>query len=226
MSAAKTHAEKLSFIWSVKEILRDHYKRHQYGEVIIPLCLVRRLDCVLAATKDKVLARAATISGDLDAHADVLAHLAGYPFYNTSKFTIESLLSDPDHIAENVFDYLQGFSPQTRFALDKFGIDAHIEKLSDAGILYMVMQRFASIDLHPNVVSNLDMGYIYEELIRVNAELSNEEAGEHFTPREVIHLMVNLLFADEDQLQRPARSRRSTTQLVEPEGCLASPRTT
>src|SRR5665213_2154142 len=99
MSQAQAHSDKVNFIWSVKEVLRDHYKRHQYGEVILPLCLVRRLDCVLADTKDKVLARAATISGDLDKHSDVLAHIAGYPFYNTSKFTIESLLSDPDHIA-------------------------------------------------------------------------------------------------------------------------------
>lgn len=205
MSSADAHAEKLSFIWSVKEVLRDHYKRHQYGEIILPFCLVRRLDCVLADTKAKVLARAAAVSGDLDKHADVLAHVAGYPFYNTSQFTFETLLGDPDHIAENVFDYLQGFSPNTRFALDKFGIDAHVEKLADAGILYMVVQRFAGINLHPSVVSNLDMGYIYEELIRVNAELSNEEAGEHFTPREVIHLMVNLLFADEDQLLTPGK---------------------
>ena len=205
MTNADAHAEKVTFIWSVKELLRDHYKRHQYGEVILPLCLVRRLDCVLAGTKDKVLAKAKTVAGDLDKHVDVLAHVAGYPFYNTSKFTVESLLSDPDHIAENVFDYLQGFSPNARSALDKFGIDAHIEKLAEAGILYMVIQRFAGIDLHPSVVSNLDMGYIYEELIRVNAELSNEEAGEHFTPREVIHLMVNLLFADEDQLLTPGK---------------------
>ncbi len=201
----QAHSDKVSFIWSVKEVLRDHYRRHQYGEVILPFCMVRRLDCELADTKDKVVAKANTIKGNLDAHADVLAHAGGHPFYNTSPFTFVTLLNDPDHIAENVFSYLRGFSPNARFALEKFGINAHVEKMADAGILFMVIQRFANIDLHPDTVSNLEMGYIYEELIRVNAELSNEEAGEHFTPREVIHLMVNLLFADEDQLLTPGK---------------------
>ena len=205
MSQAQAHADKVNFIWSVKEVLRDHYKRHQYGEVILPLCMVRRLDCELADTKPKVVAKAANIKDDLDVHADVLAHVAGHPFYNTSKFTFETLLDDPEHIVENVFDYLQGFSPNARFALDKFGIDAHVEKMGEAGILFMVIQRFAGIDLHPRTVSNLEMGYVYEHLIRVNAELSNEEAGEHFTPREVIQLMVNLIFADEDQLLTPGK---------------------
>jgi type I restriction enzyme M protein len=197
--------EKVNFIWSVKEILRDHYRRHQYGEVILPLCMVRRLDCELMDTKEEVVAKAATIEGDLDSHADVLAHVARHPFYNTSAFTFETLLGDPEHIAENVYDYLQGFSPNARFALEKFGIESHVERMGEAGILFMVIQRFSGIDLHPETVSNLEMGYIYEELIRVNAELSNEEAGEHFTPREVVRLMVNLLFADEDQLLTPGK---------------------
>jgi type I restriction enzyme M protein len=205
MSEAQAHSDKVNFIWSVKEVLRDHYKRHQYGEVILPLCMVRRLDCELADTKPTVVAKAATIMGDLDAYADVLAHVAGHSFYNSSKFTFETLLDDPEHITQNVFDYLQGFSPNARFALDKFGIEGHVEKMGEAGILFMVIQRFAAIDLHPDTVSNLEMGYIYEHLIRVNAELSNEEAGEHFTPREVIQLMVNLLFADEDQLLTPGK---------------------
>jgi type I restriction enzyme M protein len=205
VTQAQDHAEKINFIWSVKEVLRDHYRRHQYGEVILPLCMVRRLDCELADTKDKVVAKAATIKGELDTHAEVLAHIAGHPFYNTSKFTFATLLSDPEHITENVFDYLQGFSPTARFALEKFGIESHVERMGEAGILFMVIQRFNGINLHPNIVSNSDMGYIYEELIRVNAELSNEEAGEHFTPREVVRLMVNLLFADEDQLLTPGK---------------------
>jgi len=205
VSEAEQHSEKVNFIWSVKEILRDHYRRHQYGEVILPFCVLRRLDCVLEPTKDKVLARAGQITGDLDAQADLLAHTAGQPFYNTSKFTFASLLGDQHHITENVADYINGFSPNTRDALDKFGLARHVEKMGEAGILYMVVQRFAGIDLHPDTVSNLEMGYIYEELIRVTADLSNEEAGEHFTPREVIQLMVNLLFADEDQLLTPGK---------------------
>ena len=199
------HGEKVTFIWSVKEILRDHYKRHQYGEVILPFCVLRRLDCVLEPTKAKVVAKAATLKGDLDAQADLLAHVAGQSFYNTSKFTFATLLGDQHHITENVLDYINGFSPNTRDALDKFGLARHVEKMGEAGILYMVVQRFAEIDLHPELVSNLEMGYIYEELVRVTADLSNEEAGEHFTPREVIHLMVNLLFAEEEQLLTPGR---------------------
>jgi type I restriction enzyme M protein len=199
------HQDKVNFIWSVKEILRDHYKRHQYGDVILPFCVLRRLDCVLEPSKAKVVAKAATIKGDLDIQADLLAHTAGQPFYNTSKFTFSTLLGDQHHITENVLDYINGFSPNTRDALDKFGLVRHVEKMGQAGILYMVVQRFAEIDLHPDVVSNLEMGYVYEELIRVTADLSNEEAGEHFTPREVIQLMVNLLFADEDQLLTPGR---------------------
>lgn len=205
MTIATSHADKVNFIWSIKEILRDHYKRHQYGEVILPLCMVRRLDCVLENNKDEVLARANKIKGNLDSHAEVLTHISGYPFYNTSRFTFTTLLNDPEHIAENVYDYLQGFSPNARFALEKFGIESHIERLDEAGILFMVIQKFAEVNLHPDLVSNVEMGYIYEELIRINAELSNEEAGEHFTPREVIHLMVNLLFADEDQLLTPGK---------------------
>jgi type I restriction enzyme M protein len=198
-------SEKVNFIWSVKEILRDHYKRHQYGEVILPFCVLRRLDCVLEPTKPKVVAKASGISGDLDTQEGLLAHTAGQPFYNTSKFTFAGLLGDQHNITANVHDYVNGFSPNTRDALEKFGLARHIDKMGDAGILYMVTQRFAEIDLHPDKVSNLEMGYIYEELIRVTADLSNEEAGEHFTPREVIELMVNLLFADEEQLLTPGK---------------------
>lgn len=200
-----THSDKVNFIWSVKEVLRDHYKRHQYQDVILPFCVLRRLDCVLEPTKAKVVAKAAAIKGDLDASADLLAHTAGQPFYNASKFTFSTLLGDQHHITENVHDYVNGFSPNARDALDKFGLATQIDKMGAAGILYMVVQRFANIDLHPNVVSNLEMGYIYEELVRVTADLSNEEAGEHFTPREVIHLMVNIIFADDDRLLTPGR---------------------
>ncbi|MGA3214200.1 MAG: type I restriction-modification system subunit M N-terminal domain-containing protein, partial [Acidimicrobiales bacterium] len=116
----------------MKEILRDHYKRHQYGEVILPLCTVRRLDCELDDTKEKVVAKASSIKGDLDAHAELLAHVAGHPFYNTSNFSFETLLDDPEHITENVYDYLQGFSPNARFALQKFEIESHIDRMGEA----------------------------------------------------------------------------------------------
>ena len=189
--------EKVSFIWSIKEILRDHYKRHEYGQVILPLAVIRRLDCVLEVTKAQVLARADALPGSPDDHVDLLAITAGQQFYNTSKFTIESLLDDPDNIADNLRFYLNGYSPNARDVIDKFDFFRHIDRMDRSGILYAVIQRFTEIDLHPDAVSNLEMGYLYEELVRVAADLSNEEAGEHFTPREVIGLMVNLLLADD-----------------------------
>ena len=198
--------EKLNFIWSVKETLRDHYKRHQYQDVILPFCVLRRLDCVLEPTKDAVVAKAADVGSDKwDAATDVLAHVAGQPFWNASKFTFASLLADQHNVRHNVHAYVRGFSPNARDALVRFGLPNQIDKMAEAQILYMVVKQFAEIDLHPDVVSNLEMGYIYEELIRVTADLSNEEAGEHFTPREVIELMVNVLFADDDRLLTPSR---------------------
>jgi type I restriction enzyme M protein len=198
--------EKISFIWSVKETLRDHYKRHQYQDVILPFCVLRRLDCVLEPTKDKVVAKATELGPDKwDAATDLLSHLAGQPFWNASKFTFGALLADQHNIRRNVHAYVRGFSPNARDALMRFGLPNQIDKMAEAEILYMVVKQFAEIDLHPDVVSNLQMGYIYEELIRVTADLSNEEAGEHFTPREVIELMVNVLFADEDRLLAPGK---------------------
>ncbi len=198
--------EKISFIWSVKETLRDHYKRHQYQDVILPLCVLRRLDCVLEPTKDKVVAKAGELGPDKwDAATDVLSHLAGQPFWNASRFTFGALLADQHNISRNFHAYVRGFSPNARDALLRFGLPNQIDKMAEAEILYMVVKQFAEIDLHPDVVSNLEMGYIYEELIRVTADLSNEEAGEHFTPREVIELMVNVLFADEDRLLAPGK---------------------
>jgi type I restriction enzyme M protein len=198
--------EKVNFIWSVKETLRDHYKRHQYQDVILPFCVLRRLDCVLESTKDAVVAKAAEIGSDKwDAASDVLAHVAGQPFWNASRFTFGGLLADQHNVRQNVHAYVRGFSPNARDALVRFGLPNQIDKMAEAQILYMVVKQFAEIDLHPAVVSNLEMGYIYEELIRVTADLSNEEAGEHFTPREVIELMVNVLFADDDRLLTPSR---------------------
>ena len=198
--------EKVNFIWSVKETLRDHYKRHQYQDVILPFCVLRRLDCVLEPTKDAVVAKADEIGSDKwDAASDVLAHVAGQPFWNASRFTFGGLLADQHNVRQNVHAYVRGFSPNARDALVRFGLPNQIDKMAEAQILYMVVKQFAEIDLHPDAVSNLEMGYIYEELIRVTADLSNEEAGEHFTPREVIELMVNVLFADDDRLLTPSR---------------------
>ncbi|MYB43582.1 MAG: SAM-dependent DNA methyltransferase [Acidimicrobiia bacterium] len=189
-----------AFIWSVADLLRGVYKQSEYGRVILPLTVLRRLDCVLEPTKDKVLERAAKLPADLENRAPILMHAAGESFYNTSKHTFKTLLADPDNVAPNLRNYIAGFSESARDIIDKFNFDTQIDRLDQHNLLYRVVGRFADLEVHPDVVSNLEMGYIYEELIRKFSELSNETAGEHFTPREVIRLMVNLLLADDDEL--------------------------
>jgi type I restriction enzyme M protein len=192
-----------SFIWSVADKLRGVYKQSEYGRVILPLVVLRRLDCVLEPTKADVLARAAKLRDRVENVAPVLESVAGEQFYNTSPLDFRRLLDDPANVAGNLRSYIAGFSPAARDVIEKFGFDAQITRLERANLLYLVVSQFAEIELHPNVVSNLEMGYLYEELVRKFSELSNETAGEHFTPREVIRLMVNLLFVeDEDVLTK------------------------
>jgi type I restriction enzyme M protein len=162
---------------------------------MLPLTVLRRLDCVLERTKDKVLEQQAKLAGGKVKNIDpILCRVTGVPFYNTSRFTFEKLRGDPNHIAANLTYYIKGFSSRAREIIENFGFEEHIGKLEKADRLYLVVSRFCDIDLHPDVVSNIEMGYIFEELIRKFNEASNEEAGDHFTPREVIRLMVNLLF--------------------------------
>ncbi len=189
-----------AFIWSVADLLRGVYKQSEYGRVILPLTVLRRLDCVLEATKPKVLEVAAGLPEYLENRAPILMHAAGESFYNTSKHTFKTLLADPDNVAPNLRNYIAGFSESARDIIDKFNFDTQISRLDQHNLLYLVVSKFADLDVRPEVVSNLEMGYIYEELIRKFSELSNETAGEHFTPREVIRLMVNLLLADDDEL--------------------------
>ena len=189
-----------AFIWSVADLLRGVYKQSEYGRVILPLTVLRRLDCVLEPTKDKVLERAAKLPADLENRAPILMHAAGESFYNTSRHTFRTLLADPDNVAPNLRNYIAGFSESARDIIDKFNFDTQIDRLDQHNLLYLVVSRFADLDMRPDLVSNLEMGYLYEELIRRFSELSNETAGEHFTPREVIRLMVNLLLADDDEL--------------------------
>ena len=189
-----------AFIWSVADLLRGVYKQSEYGRVILPLTVLRRLDCVLEATKPKVLEVAAKLPEYLVNKAPILMNAAGESFYNTSKNTFKTLLADPDNVASNLRNYIAGFSESARDIIDKFNFDTQIDRLDQHNLLYLVVSRFADLDVRPEVVSNLEMGYIYEELIRKFSELSNETAGEHFTPREVIRLMVNLLLADDDEL--------------------------
>ena len=195
-SMIKNHA---AFIWAVADLLRGDYKQSEYGKVILPLTVLRRLDCVLEPTKAAVLDRAEKLRGRVDNIDPVLCAESGEQFFNTSPLDFRRLLDDPGQLAGNLQSYIACFSPGAREIVDKFDFNAQITRLDRANLLYLVISRFADLDLHPSVVSNLEMGYLYEELIRRFSELSNETAGEHFTPREVIRLMVNLLFAEDDE---------------------------
>jgi type I restriction enzyme M protein len=193
-----------SFIWSVADLLRGDYKQSEYGKVILPFTVLRRLDCVLEPTKSAVL-----VELDKRSKAGVnpepfLLRKANQLFYNTSPLDLKKLMGDQDHIGENLRAYMQAFSPAVRDIFESFDFHTQIDRLAKSGLLYLVTEKFANIDLHPAVVSNAQMGAVFEELIRKFAELSNETAGEHFTPREVIRLMVNLIFIeDDDVLTKP-----------------------
>jgi type I restriction enzyme M protein len=187
-----------SFIWSVADLLRGDYKQSEYGKVILPFTVLRRLDCVLESTKDAVLAEKATREKAGLNPEPFLLRKAGQLFYNTSPLDLKKLMGDQDHIGENLRAYMQSFSPAVRDIFESFEFHTQIDKLAKAGLLYLVTEKFANIDLHPDAVTNAQMGAVFEELIRKFAELSNETAGEHFTPREVIRLMVNLLFIEDD----------------------------
>ena len=196
-----------SFIWSVADLLRGDYKQSEYGKVILPFTVLRRLDCVLAPTKAKVLAegeKKAAAGLNPDPFLKRIVGTAG--FYNTSKLDLATLAGDQDHIRQNLYAYIQGFSPEARDIFERFEFIAQVERLAKAGLLYLVTEKFANIDLHPDRVDNAQMGHVFEELIRKFAELSNETAGEHFTPREVIRLMVNLIFIEDDDVLTPGNA--------------------
>jgi type I restriction enzyme M protein len=195
-----------SFLWSVANLLRGDYKRSDFGKVILPFTVLRRLDCVLEATKAEVLAEKELREAAGLNPEPFLLKKAGLLFYNTSPLDMKRLMGDQDHIGENLRAYLQAFSPAVRDIFESFEFHSQIDKLAKAGLLYLVTERFAGIDLHPEVVSNAQMGMVFEELIRKFAEESNETTGEHFTPREVIRLIVNLLFIeDDDALRNPGK---------------------
>ncbi len=196
--------ELSSFVWSVADLLRGDYKQSDYGKVILPFTLLRRLDCVLENTKGAVLAEfEAKKSLGIDL-TTFLTRKAGQSFFNTSPFDSEKLLGDPANIKSNLTAYINGFSDNARDIFERYDFLKEVEKLDSCNLLFLIVQKFAAIDLHPEKVSNSDMGLVFEDLIRRFAELSNETAGEHYTPREVIRLMVDLLFiADDDALTKP-----------------------
>ncbi|MDD0815316.1 class I SAM-dependent DNA methyltransferase [Curvibacter sp. HBC28] len=194
------HQALSSFIWSVADLLRGDFKQSEYGRVILPFTVLRRLDCVLEATKPAVLAEFEAKT-KLGLNPDpFLERKAGQTFFNTSPLDLAKLLGDQDHIRQNLYAYVQGFSPAARDIFERFDFYTQVERLAKANLLYLVTEKFANIDLHPDVVDNAQMGGVFEELIRKFAEISNETAGEHFTPREVIRLMVNLLFIEDDDV--------------------------
>lgn len=202
-------SQMLRWIWEIRDKdLRFHYERHEVGDVILPLVVLRRLDLVLAPTKAKVLAKAARLSGNLDDSAELLARIANQSFYNTSKFDFDTLVTqDPDNVLANTLDYLNGYSPNVRDIVIRFGFIQEVEHMAEAGILLRVLGKIASskLDLSPTHLSNMEMGSLYEELLRLASDLSNKEAGDHFTPREVISLMVAILVSDTPDLHIPGK---------------------
>ena len=189
-------------IWSIADLLRGDYKPSEYGRVVLPLVVLRRLDCVLEPTKEQVRARLSSLGGRVGNVGPILQAITGIEVYSTSPLTLQKILADPSQVAGNLRAWISAFDPETRDVIEKFDFDAQIGRLDRAKILYLVLSKVAEVDLHPDKVSNVEMGYLYEELIRKFSELSNETAGEYFTPREVIRLMVDLLFIEDDEALR------------------------
>jgi len=185
-----------AFIWNIANLLRGTYKQADYGKVILPFTVLRRLDAALEATKADVLAQFDKLGPESPLLPHVLPRTSGYGFYNVSKYTLDSLAGDAANVRANLDDYVRGFSPNVRDIFDRYDFAAQLLKLEENDLLYLVLREFAKVDLHPDRVSNTQMGSVFEELIRRFAETSNETAGEHFTPREVVRLIVSLLFTE------------------------------
>jgi len=197
----KNIKESANFIWSIADLLRGDYKQSDYGKVILPLTVLRRLDCVLENSKAEVLKKyEQSKSLNIQNLDPILNKSAGYNFHNHSQFDFNRLVADPNNIASNLRNYINGFSEDAREVIEQFEFDNQITKLDDNNLLFMIIKRFQEVDLHPEVISSMEMGYMFEELIRKFAEISNETAGEHFTPREVIKLMVNILFLNDREI--------------------------
>jgi type I restriction enzyme M protein len=200
---AETHSQLANFIWSICNLLRGPYKRNEYRKVILPLTVLRRFDCLLAPTKAQVVKEHSAIKAKPEnVVRSLLEKITRRPFYNLSKLDFAKLLDDPNQLAPNLNAYINGFSKNVRDIMDRFAFDQQITRMAEKNLLYEVIKAFSRVDLSPERVDNVQMGYVFEELIRIGAEQANEEAGEHFTPREVIRLMVNLLLSPEKDLRR------------------------
>jgi type I restriction enzyme M protein len=200
---SETHSQLANFIWSICNLLRGPYKRNEYRKIILPLTVLRRFDCLLAPTKARVLAEHPKIKTKPETVIrSLLEKITRRPFYNLSKLDLPKLLDDPNQLALNLNAYINGFSKNVREIMERFAFDQQIARMAEKNLLYQVIKKFAAVDLSPDRVDNVQMGYAFEEIIRIGAEQSNEEAGEHFTPREVIKLMVNLLLSPERDLRK------------------------
>ncbi|HCE5420932.1 TPA: SAM-dependent DNA methyltransferase [Legionella pneumophila] len=204
----------VGFIWNIANKLRGPYKPPQYRLVMLPMTVLRRMDCVLEPTKDEVLEqyeKLQTQGHSEDAIHKILGKYAAQgreqAFYNISKYTFKKLLGDPDNIARNLVTYIDGFSPKAKEIFEKFEFEQQIEKLDKANRLFLIVKEFADLDLHPDHVDNLQMGYVFEELVRKFNEQANEEAGDHFTPREVIRLMAHLVYTSDEDVYTPGIAR-------------------
>ena len=195
-------------IWSVADLLRGDYRRADNGKIILPFTILRRLDCVLSSSKAAVLDEIEKRKDSSIPHNVLLPRITGYSFYNTSKLDLAKILTDPNQVRQNLIAYINSFSENITDIFEKYEFVKVIDGLAANNLLYFIVKRYVEVDLHPDSVSNADMGLVFEELIRKFSEESNETAGEHFTPREVIRLMVNLLFdSDSDALSKPGTIR-------------------
>ena len=211
-----THSELVSLIWNIANKLRGPYRPPQYRQVMLPMIVLRRLDCVLEENKDKVVKKYEQLKREGKLEEEAINKILGktasgdreHPLFNTSQYTFKKLLADPDNIARNLVAYINGFSPKAKEVFEKFKFEDEITKLEDANRLYMIIKEFVqtedgkAVDLHPDRISNLQMGYVFEELVRKFNEQANEEAGDHFTPREVIKLMASLVYTDEEDVYK------------------------
>ncbi len=208
MTKPKGFQDKVAFVWAVADLLRGDFKPHEYGQVILPFVVLRRLECALEKNKDAVIERNKKL-GDIKDPEAILNSVSGHNFYNVSPFNLSKILLDPNKVSANLNSYIHAFSPSASEVLDKYGFSEKIKKLESADLLYQIVAKFADLDLSEESVSNEAMGYIFEELLRRFSEMSNETAGEHYTPREVIRLMVNLLFIEDSKSlsgDKPIRS--------------------
>ena len=195
-----------NFIWDIADLLRGPYRPPQYERVMLPLIVLRRFDCLLLDTKEKVMAEFNAQKGKYKGKEDILDPKLnsiagkGFRFHNHSPLTFEKLKGDPDSLNHQLTSYIRGFSKDVRDIFDKFDFSAEIERMHEANILYLVISKFCDVDLHPKQIDNIEMGLLFEDLIRRFNEAANETAGDHFTPREVIQMMVDLLFSPDDEI--------------------------